>query len=74
MMKREKDIRRPKKGFKLFIVQCGQCQKRQMVELKKHQKSIKHKCVRCLTTNRHRIVGKIKKMYVKWNMSRIKWF
>lgn len=74
MMKREKDIRKPKKGFKLFVIQCGECGNKQLIELRRRQKTIKHKCIKCLSQNRHKIVGKIKKQYVKWNMMKIKWF
>lgn len=74
MMRREKDIRKPKKGFKLFIIRCGECGNKQMVELKRHQKTIKHACKKCETVNRHKIIGKIRKLYAKWNMMKIRWF
>jgi len=72
--KPQKDIRKPKKRFKLYIVQCSECKHKSMVELRRKQKTIQQKCSKCGKTLRMKIVGKVKKLYEKWNSMKIVWF
>lgn len=74
MMKRERDIRKPKTGFRLFVARCSVCGNNSLVELRKQQKTVKHNCSKCLIQNRHKITGKIKKIYQVRNVMKIKWF
>jgi len=74
MMKREKDIRKPKTGYKLYIAQCGECKNKSLIELRKSRKTIKKPCSKCNVVNRHKIIGKIKNVSKRYNMMRIKYY